>query len=67
MAEQLAFNEGFRDGGTINRYKGPCPAAAALVDQPGQDFLAGTRLPGYQDRCFTIGYGKGRVQQFLHG
>src|SRR5207249_2797829 len=44
VAEQLALQEGFGDGGTVDSQERPLPAAAVLVDGAGDQLLAGAAL-----------------------
>ena len=46
MAEQLAFEELFGDGGAVDGYEGGFGPRAAVVDGLGHDFLAGAGFAG---------------------
>ena len=50
MAEEFAFEEGFRDGTGINADHIPFPAGAAGVDFPRKDIFSRAVFPGNQDR-----------------
>ena len=51
MSEQFAFQEVFRDGGTIDGQEGLLAAWAVLIDGSGNEFLTRAAFPRYQDRC----------------
>ena len=57
ITEQLAFQQIFRQSGTIHRHKGTVLAKAFTVDGAGCQFLSGAAFSGDQD----IG-GRGRHQ-----
>ncbi len=60
MAEQLAFDQRFRNGGAIDGDEGPIGACAVLVNPPRHQFLAGPVLAADQDPA--VG-GTGRFDQ----
>ena len=55
VAEQLALDEGRRQGRAVDLDEGPVPARAPVVDGVGQQLLAGARLAEEQHRA-----GRGR-------
>jgi hypothetical protein len=50
IAEQLGFEQGLGDGGTVNRDEGAVAARSGLMNRPRQETLAGPGLPEDQDR-----------------
>src|SRR5262249_56238255 len=48
MAEQLAFQQGLRNGGAVQRHERPMGSGAVLVDRAGSQLLAGAALAGDQ-------------------
>ena len=51
MAEEFALDNGFTDGGTIDRNEIMVRTPAVVVDRPGHQLLAGSGFPLNQDRC----------------
>ena len=49
VAEELALQQAFGDGGAVQGDELPFRAVAALVNRPGHEFLSGTRLTGDQN------------------
>ena len=50
MAEELALEEGLRDGGAVDGDERPLPAPPRLVDDPRGQLLARAALAGDEDR-----------------
>ena len=67
MAEELAFQQVFRDGGAVHRHHGPLRPGAVLMDEPGQHLLAGPGFSGNQHGGLAVGRPLCRVEQFGHG
>ena len=66
VAEEFALQQGFGQGAAVDRdaaFGGP---VAALVDGPGDEFLAGAALAGNQDRGLRPGHPFHQGQDFLH-
>ena len=66
VAEQLAFDEIARDGGAVERDERPALDAAGVVDDSGEDFLAGARLSGEEDVDFRVGEPERDLQELRH-
>ena len=49
MAEELAFEKGVRDGGTIDGKEGLFGPEAVVIDRPGEKLLARSALPPEKD------------------
>jgi hypothetical protein len=50
MPEQFAFDESWRQSRTVDRDKRPTDSRAALMDEPGQQFLARAGFTKQQNR-----------------
>ena len=50
VPEELALDQGVRNGRAVDLDEGPPEAGAFLMDRPGDQLLAGSRLPVDQDR-----------------
>jgi hypothetical protein len=53
VAEQLAFNEGFRQGGAVDSHKRPLATGAQFVDGACYQFLARAAFTRDQDACLA--------------
>ena len=58
VTEQLAFQQGLREGRAVLHDKGPVTARAAVMNRPGDDFFAGAGFAHQQ-------HGVGAVQHFV--
>src|SRR2546427_11252707 len=56
VAEEFAFDEALRQRRAVHAHKGLVPSCAPLVNRACQQLLAGTSLPGDQDRGIRRGY-----------
>ena len=50
VTEQLAFQQGWREGGAIQADKGRIPAGASMMNRSGDQLLPDSRFPPNQDR-----------------
>ena len=66
VAEELVFDQGFRDAGTEKGDKGTFSTSAFAVDGPGEQLLAGACLTGNQDGDITGGDFLGQLEDLLH-
>ena len=62
IAEQLAFQQVFGQGGAVERHKGRRVPGRVIVDTLGKQLLSGTRFPG--DQHCGIGGGKAHCPLF---
>ena len=67
VAEELGFNEVFRDAPAVNLDEGPVLARAQGMDAPGDDVLAHARLAQKQDRSVGFGNGVHLAVELEHG
>ena len=63
VTEEFAFDQGRRNGAAVDGDEGPLFTSTVVVNAPGDQFLAGTGLPGDQHRR---GGGCNLVGQFDH-
>src|SRR3990172_6759000 len=66
VAEELVFDQGFRDAGARKGDKGILSASAAAVAGLGEQLLARTRLTGNQDGDITRSDFLGQLEDLLH-
>ena len=66
VAEDLAFDEGFRDGGAVDGDKGLVLAGRKLVDGAGDQLLAGAAFAGDEDRGGAGGDQLDEAEDLLH-
>ena len=67
MAEQLAFEEVFRDGGAVDGHEGLLVATAVVVDGAGDDLLAGAAFPRDEHGGVGVGDLPDELEHGLHG
>src|SRR5690606_28459361 len=67
VAEQLGFEQGFGNGGAVDRDEGLVGALTAGVDVFGNDFLAGAALAGDEDGGVGASDLVGHAHDALHG
>src|SRR5207247_7874148 len=65
VAEEFAFDEALRQRRAVHAHKGLVPSRAPLVNRACQQLLAGTSLPGDQNRGISRGYGLRQPNHFL--
>src|SRR2546428_5475240 len=65
VAEEFAFDEALRQRRAVHAHKGLVPSCAPLVNRACQQLLAGTSLPGDQDRGIRRGYSLRQPHDFL--
>ena len=56
VPEEFRFEQGRREGGTVDRLERRPPAGALGVDRPGDELLAGAGLAADQDRALGAGH-----------
>ncbi len=66
MPEQLTFQQGFRQGRTVDGYKRLVPPLTARMNIPGNQFLAGAGFPMDQNRSPAVTDFPGGSQKMLH-
>ena len=66
VAEELALQEGFGEGGAVDGDEALVGPGAALVDGPGDEFLAGAALAGDEDRGPGLGHPFYQGEDLLH-
>ena len=66
VAEQLGFNEGFRNGAAGDGHKRAAGAGAEIMDGAGDQFLAGAAFAGDQHRGVEIGDAAHELIDALH-
>ncbi len=66
VAEEFALQQGFGQGAAVDRNEALGGPVAALVDGPGDEFLAGAALAGNQDRGPGLGHPFHQGQDILH-
>src|SRR6185503_446452 len=67
VAEQFAFQEVFRDGGTVDRDKWSIGPRAVLIDGTGDEFLARSSFAPDEDRDGLGGDATDFLADLLHG
>jgi len=55
VAEELAFEERFREGGTVHGEKAPVDPGTGIMDEAGDEFLAGAALAEDQHIRIAVG------------
>jgi hypothetical protein len=55
MAEELAFDEGLRDGGAVYLHKSPIRPGGKPVNRLGHQLFSGPVFPGDQDPGIGVG------------
>ena len=66
VPEQLALQQGFGKGAAVHRDERPCGPGTQVVDQAGEEFLAGPAFPADQDGGAAGGDPAGQVGEVLH-
>src|SRR5205807_7466940 len=67
VTEEFAFQQGLRDGGTVDGNKGAIGAIAVLIDRTGDQFLAGARLAADENVNRLGGDAANLLVDCLHG
>ena len=66
VPEELALQQGLRQGAATDLAKGPFPPGGVVMDVSGQHGFAGAGLPGDEDRGHGIGDGVDQLQELIH-
>ncbi len=66
VAEKLRFDQALRDGSAVDRHEWLAARDAVVVNRPGEQFLARTRLADQQHAAPDLGELGGRLEQLLH-
>ena len=67
VAEELGFEQLFRNGAAVDRREGALAPGTHPVDGPGNDLLAGAGFAGDQNRGVMPGHPRCQLQDLAHG
>ena len=67
MAEEFAFEQGFRDGGTVDGDEGLAGTQAAGVNGAGHEFFAGSTLAANEHGGIAFRYARDEIADAAHG